>query len=88
MFILVLYFSYRSFLYLYAHCKKVQKISKYTKKTIISHFKSILRGEFPGGLVVRIRRFHCRDPSSIPGGETEIPQATGQSQKTKNKNVF
>ena len=28
--------------------------------------------EFPGGLVVRIRRFHCRGPGSIPGRGTEI----------------
>ena len=23
--------------------------------------------EFPGGLVVRVRHFHCRGPGSIPG---------------------
>ena len=30
----------------------------------------------PGGLVVRIRHFHCHGWSSIPGQGTEIPQAT------------
>ena len=33
-------------------------------------------GEFPGGLVVRVQRFHCRGSSSFPGQGTEIPQAT------------
>lgn len=28
--------------------------------------------EFPGGLVVRTWRFHCCDPGSIPGRQTEI----------------
>ena len=29
--------------------------------------------EFPGGPVVRTRRFHCRGPGSIPGQGTKIP---------------
>ena len=39
--------------------------------------------EFPGGLVVRIPGFHCHGPGSVPVWETEIPQATWQSQKKK-----
>ena len=31
--------------------------------------------EFPGGPVVRIRRFHCYSPGSIPGWETKVLQA-------------
>ena len=40
--------------------------------------------EFPGGLVVRIRHFHCHG-SSIPGRGTEIPQAAWHGQKKKKK---
>ena len=38
-------------------------------------------GEFPGGLVVRIPGFHCRDLGSIPGQGTEIVQAARRGQK-------
>ena len=31
--------------------------------------------ESPGDLAVRIPGFHCYRPGSVPGGETEIPQA-------------
>lgn len=31
-------------------------------------------GEFPGGLIVRIPCFHCRDPGSILSLGTKIPQ--------------
>ena len=41
------------------------------------------QGEFPGCVVVRIPRFHCHGPGSIPGQETEIPEATWCSQKIK-----
>ena len=37
--------------------------------------------EFPGGPVVRTRHFHCWGPGSIPGQETEIPQASQCRQK-------
>lgn len=33
-----------------------------------------LPGGFPGGLVVRIRCFHCHGLRSTPGQETEIPE--------------
>ena len=33
------------------------------------------RREFPGGPVVRTRRFHCHGLGSIPGWGTKIPQA-------------
>ena len=40
---------------------------------------------FPGGPGVRILVFHYHGPGSIPGGETEILQATRYNQnKTKN----
>ena len=42
--------------------------------------KYLLR-ELPGGLVVRIRHFHCCGPGSIPGQGTEILQATWHGQK-------
>ena len=32
-------------------------------------------GDFLGGLMVRILSFHCCGPESVPGQETEIPQA-------------
>ena len=41
--------------------------------------------EFPGGLVVRTRRFHCGGPGSTPGWGTKIPQAAQCGQKKKNK---
>ena len=43
------------------------------------------RREFPGGLVIRIPGFHCRDPGSIPDRGTEIPQASQHGQKQTNK---
>ena len=30
-------------------------------------------GDFPGGPVVRIQRFHCRERGSIPRQGTKIP---------------
>ena len=39
--------------------------------------------EFPGRLVVWIRRFHCHGPGSIPGQGTEISQAIRRGQKNK-----
>ena len=44
-------------------------------------------GEFPGGPVVRSRRFHCGGLGSIPGRGTKILQAVwyGQKQKQKQK---
>ena len=44
--------------------------------------------EFPGGLVVRILGFHCCGPGSIPGWETEIPQAVQRGQKKKKNSVI
>ena len=41
--------------------------------------------EFPGGPVVRTRRFHCCGRGSIPGQGTKIPQATQHSQKQTSK---
>ena len=37
--------------------------------------------EFPGGPVVRIRRFHCQGLGSIPHWGTKIPQVAQRSQK-------
>ena len=42
-------------------------------------------GEFPGGPVVRTRRFPCRGPGSVPGPETKIPQALRRGQKNPPK---
>ena len=39
--------------------------------------------EFSGGLVVRIWRFHCRGPGSVPGRGIEIPQAIRCGQNFK-----
>ena len=47
-----------------------------------------LSWEFPGELVVRIRRFHCRGPGSIAGGGTEILQAVQCGQKKKNSSCL
>ena len=41
--------------------------------------------KFPGGLVIRIQRFHCCGPGSIPGQGTEISQTSGSGQKGKKK---
>ena len=38
-----------------------------------------LSREFPGGPVVRIQCFHCRELGSVPNWETEIPQTTQHS---------
>ena len=38
-------------------------------------------GEFPGGLVVRTLRFHCRGQGSVPGRGTKILQAARHGQK-------
>ena len=47
-----------------------------------------LSREFPGGPVVRIQCFHCRDLGSVPNWETEIPQTTQHSpNKIKKKKV-
>ena len=49
--------------------------------------KNVDSGEFLGGLVVRILGFHCRDPGSVPGQGTEIPQAAKCGQKKRKKKV-
>ena len=41
----------------------------------------MIHWEFPGGPVVRILRFHCHGPGSIPGHATKILQAARHSQK-------
>ena len=43
------------------------------------------KGEFPGGLVVRILGFYFCGPGSIPGQETEILRVVWWSQKQKAK---
>ena len=51
--------------------------------TLVSpSLKKMQLWEFPGGLVVRIWRFHS---GSIPGQQTEIPQAARCGQKKTNK---
>ena len=47
--------------------------------------RKCLWGEFPGGLVVRIRCFHFHSPDSILGPGTEILQAAKHSQKKKKR---
>ena len=46
---------------------------------VLFQFKQVSR-EFPGGPVVRIRCFHCRDLGSVPRQETEISQTTQHNQ--------
>ena len=41
--------------------------------------------EFPGGPVVRAPRVHRRDPGSIPGQGTKIPQAAWRGEKKRRK---
>ena len=41
--------------------------------------------EFPGGPVVRTRRFHCRGPGAIPGQGTKILEAATHGHKIKIK---
>ena len=43
------------------------------------------KGEFPGGLVVRIWHFHSRGPGLIPGWGTKILQAAQSKRKKKKK---
>ena len=43
------------------------------------------KGEFPGGLGVRIPDFHCHGLGSIPGRGTKILQAAQRGQKKKKK---
>ena len=42
-----------------------------------------LSEKFHGGLVVRIWCFHYHGQGSVPGQETEIPQASKHGQKKK-----
>ena len=39
----------------------------------VSALKKSLIWEFPGGPVVRTRRFHCQGSGSVPGWGTKIP---------------
>ena len=48
--------------------------------TVNSWSRQNLR-EFPGGPVVRPQHFHCRDPGSIPGWGTNVPQAWPKKKK-------
>ena len=54
-----------------------------TQKNIQKHIHETDDGEFPGGPVDRIQRFHCRGLGSIPGQRTETPQAKKNPPKTK-----
>ena len=63
--------------------KGKQKTSNIFAKLIVD--KEFLPREFPGGLMVRILGFHCRDPGSVPGLGTEILQTAQHSQKKKKK---
>ena len=47
--------------------------------------QSEVNKEFPGGLVVRILRFHCHGQGSVPDLETEVSQAMHYGQKKKKK---
>ena len=42
-------------------------------KDVKAALEILVYGEFPGGLVVRIRRFHCHGLGLVPGRGTEIP---------------
>ena len=43
---------------------------------------------FPGGLEVKVPRFHCRGKGLIPGQGTKILQAMcGMAKKRKKKNI-
>ena len=44
--------------------------------------------DFPGGLVVRSRCFHCLGLGSIPGWGTEMLQATRCGKKKKKLNHY
>lgn len=46
------------------------------------------KGEFPGGLVVRMLGFYSNGPGSIPGQETEILLVVWYSQKQKAKKKY
>ena len=48
----------------------------YRSSKFLSSIQNPRQGEFPGGLVVRIRSSHCCNPGSIHGWETEIPLKT------------
>ena len=46
-----------------------------------------VKGEFPGGPVVRARRFHCQGPGSVPGQGNMILQASRHGQKKKKRKI-
>ena len=53
-----------------------------------SKFKNTHWREFPGGPVLRTRRFHCCSLGSIPGQGTKIPQAVwSKNNKQTNKQI-
>ena len=54
-----------------------------TIKKLQIFFNKCLKWEFLGSPVVRTQSFHCRDPGSISGWGTKIPQAAQFSQKNK-----
>ena len=67
-------------------CVKCGIVSCFGRSQAEFSFKKFNLGEFPGGPVVRIQRFHYRGPGSIPGRGTKVlPQAAWQGQKKKNQ---
>ena len=56
-----------------------QRRLKWCWAHVLFQFKQVSR-EFPGGPVLRIRCFHCRDLGSVPRQETEISQTTQHRQ--------
>ena len=59
----------------------MEKYIPVTSNTFI--YLTVRQWEFPGGPVVRTRRFHCSGLGSIPGQGTKIPQAMWLGQKSK-----
>ena len=51
------------------------------KNSYVPYIRLIFVWEFPGGPVVRTRRFHCHGPGSIPGWGSKILQAMWRGPK-------
>ena len=56
----------------------------YSQKKTVS-LRMLMKQEFPGGAVVRILHFQCRDTGSVPGLGIKIPHATCHNRNLKTK---
>ena len=77
----VVVWAFASFCWDKARSRLLKSLSPKTSSFfLISKIKKEQR-DFPGGLMVKTRCFHCRGAGSIPGRETKSPRAARRSQK-------